>query len=262
LVAGVSAHLVLDRHYRDFNELMADQIATAISKARAYEEERKRAEALAEIDRAKTAFFSNVSHEFRTPLTLMLGPLEDLKLEIGRAKSPLSNRQYHLLDLVHRNSIRLLKLTNTLLDFARIEAGRVTAAYEKVDLGALTAELLLSGQYEVEAVADGQLALEAIRRKRPDLILSDIMMPRLDGFGLLEGLREKTELRDIPMIFLSGKAGEEAKVEGLRRGADDYLVKPFSARELIARVEANIELSASDQSEPACWRKRRASWKY
>jgi signal transduction histidine kinase/CheY-like chemotaxis protein len=463
LVAGVSAHLTLDTLYCDFYELMANQVATAIGKARAYEEERKRAEALAEIDRAKTAFFSNVSHEFRTPLTLMLGPLEDLKLEFGGAQSPLSSRQHRLLDLVHRNSIRLLKLTNALLDFARIEAGRVTAAYEKVDLGALTAELasnfrsatdkaglrlgieirplpadvyvdrdmwekivlnllsnafkftftgeigaavrpspdgrhaeiivqdtgtgipaaelphlfdrfrrvegargrsfegsgiglalvqelvkrhggtinvtsdlgrgtsftislpfgtahlptdqiktgsaqartnlraqayldeaigwlegnemaadhvaasspedvclnvavdpsrksrivladdnadmrdyvcrLLGGQYEVEAVADGELALEAVLRKRPDLILSDIMMPRLDGFGLLEALRKKTELRDIPMIFLSARAGEEAKVEGLRRGADDYLVKPFSARELLARVEANIELS-------------------
>jgi signal transduction histidine kinase/CheY-like chemotaxis protein len=462
LVAGVSAHQTLDTLYRDFYELMANQIATAIGNARAYEEERKRAEALAEIDRAKTAFFSNVSHEFRTPLTLMLGPLEDLKLELAGAQSPLSSRQHQLLDLVHRNSIRLLKLTNTLLDFARIEAGRVTAAYEKVDLGALTAELasnfrsatdkaglrleiemrplpsdvyvdrdmwekivlnllsnafkftfageigiavrpspdgrqaeilvrdtgtgipaaelphlfdrfrrvegargrsfegsgiglalvqelvrlhggainatsdpgrgtrftillpfgtahlptdqirtgsaqartnlraqayldeaigwlegnetadhvaasspedvglngaidlsrksrivladdnadmrdyvrrLLSGQYEVEAVADGELALEAVLRKRPDLILSDIMMPRLDGFGLLEALRKQAELHDIPMIFLSARAGEEAKVEGLRRGADDYLVKPFSARELLARVEANIELS-------------------
>jgi signal transduction histidine kinase/DNA-binding response OmpR family regulator len=462
LIAGVSAHLTLDTLYRDFYELMADQIATAIGKARAYEEERKRAEALAEIDRAKTAFFSNVSHEFRTPLTLMLGPLEDLKLEFAGAESPLSSRQHQLLDLVHRNSIRLLKLTNTLLDFARIEAGRVTAAYEKVDLGALTAELasnfrsatnkaglrleiemrplpadvyvdrdmwekivlnllsnafkftftgeigvavrpspdgwhaeiivrdtgtgipaaelphlfdrfrriegargrsfegsgiglalvqelvklhagtinvtsdlergtsftislpfgtahlptdqiktgsaqartnlraqayldeaigwlvgnetadhvaasspedvglnvavdplrksrivladdnadmrdyvsrLLSGQYEVEAVANGELALEAVLRKRPDLILSDIMMPVLDGFRLLEALRKKTEMRDIPMIFLSARAGEEAKVEGLLRGADDYLVKPFSARELLARVEANIELS-------------------
>jgi signal transduction histidine kinase/DNA-binding response OmpR family regulator len=463
LVAGVSAHLTLDTLYHDFYELMANQIATAIGNARAYEEERKRAEALAEIDRAKTAFFSNVSHEFRTPLTLMLGPLEDLKLEFGGAQSPLTIRQQQLLDLVHRNSIRLLKLTNTLLDFARIEAGRVTAAYEKVDLGGLTAELasnfrsatdkaglrleietgplpadvfvdrdmwekivlnllsnafkftftgeigvavrtspdgrhaeiivrdtgtgipatelphlfdrfrrvdgargrsfegsgiglalvqelvklhgggainvvsdpgrgtsftislpfgcahlpadqiktgaaqartnlraqayldeaigwlggsetadhvappspedvglnvavdssrksrivladdnadmrdyvcrLLSGQYEVEAVADGRLALDAALRKRPDLILSDIMMPGLDGVGLLQALRKNDGLQDIPVIFLSARAGEEAKLEGLRHGADDYLVKPFSARELLARVEANIELS-------------------
>jgi CheY-like chemotaxis protein len=84
---------------------------------------------------------------------------------------------------------------------------------------------LLGDQYEVEAVADGQEALDAAVRHRPDLILSDVMMPRLDGFGLLDALRRHSELRDIPVIFLSARAGEEAKVEGLRRGADDYLVK-------------------------------------
>ena len=68
-------------------------------------------------------------------------------------------------------------------------------------------------------------------------------MPRLDGFGLLRKLRDDPELRDVPVIFLSARAGDEAKVEGLQRGADDYLVKPFSARELRARVAANIELS-------------------
>ena len=85
------------------------------------EEERRRAEALAELDRAKTAFFSNVSHEFRTPLTLMLGPIEEpCTSERGRA-------QGEELRLVHRNGLRLLKLVNTLLDFSRIEAGRAEA---------------------------------------------------------------------------------------------------------------------------------------
>ncbi len=83
---------------------MAGQIASGIANARAYEEERKRAEALAEIDRAKTAFFSNVSHEFRTPLTLMLGPLEDAAGETGRSDAP---QPRALVEVAHRNALRL-----------------------------------------------------------------------------------------------------------------------------------------------------------
>jgi signal transduction histidine kinase len=140
LVAGVSPRLRLD-HHRSFIELAAAQVASAVATARAYEEERKRAEALAEIDRAKTLFFSNVSHEFRTPLTLMLGPLEELKGELGRMGASPSGSRYQQLDLAHRNALRLLKLVNTLLDFSRIEAGRVQAVYEPTDLASATAEL-------------------------------------------------------------------------------------------------------------------------
>jgi signal transduction histidine kinase len=136
LVAGISQRLALDDDYRSFLNLAAGQIATAMANARAHEEERKRAEALAEIDRAKTAFFSNVSHEFRTPLTLMLGPLEDALAEGGL---PPPTREH--LEVAHRNSMRLLKLVNTLLDFSRIEAGRIEAVYEPTDLAALTADL-------------------------------------------------------------------------------------------------------------------------
>ena len=141
LVGGVSARLKFDDQYRSFHELAGSQIAIAIAKARAYEEERKRAEALAEIDRAKTTFFSNVSHEFRTPLTLMLGPLEELKREFGLSTSALSVPHYQQIYLVHRNGLRLLKLVNTLLDFSRMEAGRIQALYEAVDLGSFTSEL-------------------------------------------------------------------------------------------------------------------------
>lgn len=116
LVAGVSARLRLDDLYRTFYKLMADQIALAITNARAYEEERRRAEQLAEIDRAKTLFFSNVSHEFRTPLSLIIGPLTDALA----ARRGLEGAQ---LELVQRNSLRLLKLVNSLLDYSRIEAG-------------------------------------------------------------------------------------------------------------------------------------------
>ncbi len=138
LIHGVSARLSLDDNYRTFFQLIAAQIATAISNAEAYEAERRRAEALAEIDRAKTAFFSNVSHEFRTPLTLMLGPLQDL---LSRNDAQLSSNAKHQLELVNRNGARLLRLVNTLLDFSRIEAGRVHAFYQATDLGAYTAEL-------------------------------------------------------------------------------------------------------------------------
>ena len=138
LVAGVSSRLPLNETYRAFYDLLASGVTAAVSNARAYEEERKRAEALAEIDRAKTAFFSNVSHEFRTPLTLMLGPLED---ELAERTNPLPPSRRERLEAAHRNSLRLLKLVNSLLDFSRIEAGRVQASYEPTDLAAHTAEL-------------------------------------------------------------------------------------------------------------------------
>jgi PAS domain S-box-containing protein len=465
LVAGISPLLAFNDDYRSFLDLAAGQIANAISNAHAYEEERKRAEALAEIDRAKTAFFSNVSHEFRTPLTLMLGPLEDTL-----AEDRLSPEAHERLKVAHRNSMRLLKLVNTLLDFSRIEAGRIQAAFELVDLAALTADLasvfrstieragmrltvdcqpldqpvyvdremwekitlnlisnafkftfegeievslkkagasveltvrdtgvgipadelphifdrfhrvkgvsgrsyegsgiglalvqelvklhggtarvesevgrgsafivsipfgkahlpaenvktndgeeraraatapsarafveealrwtpietkshtdgetqnveamdaalpsfpatlpsisparilladdnsdmreyvrrLLAANYEVEAVADGEAALQAAREQPPDLVLSDVMMPKLDGFGLLKALREDERLATIPVILLSARAGEETRVEGMEAGADDYLIKPFSARELLARVRAHLDMT-------------------
>ena len=457
LVAGLNPFRAVDAEYRGFFDLVTRQIAGAIGNAQAYEEERKRAEALAEIDRAKTTFFSNVSHEFRTPLTLMLGPLED---EIAAAREGDAASRERL-DMTHRNALRLLKLVNTLLDFSRIEAGRVQASYEPTELGGFTAELasnfrsacekagigltvdcpplaepafvdrdmwekivlnllsnafkftleggvavrlrregpavvltvsdtgsgvpahelprlfdrfhrvegargrthegtgiglalvqelvrqhggrvevesevdvgsafrvaipagsahlpadriraartqastalgaqpfveealrwlpgggaesgverpllpeaadvaseaterrptvlladdnadmrdyvrrLLSGRYHVRTVADDAEALAVLREgPRPDLLLSDVMMPELDGFGLVREVRGDPALADLPVIFLSARAGEEASVEGLGAGADDYLVKPFAARELLARVRAALERS-------------------
>src|SRR5213078_1810778 len=115
LVAGVSSRLPLSEGYRAFFDLMAAGVTAALANARAYEEERRRAEALAELDRAKTAFFSNVSHEFRTPLTLMLGPLDDL---LAADAAPLPAQTREVLAVVHRNGQRLLRLVNTLLDFS------------------------------------------------------------------------------------------------------------------------------------------------
>ena len=102
---------------------------------------------------------------------------------------------------------------------------------------------LLAEQYEVETVADGQAALERILANPPDLVLADVMMPRLDGFGLLHRLRADERTRTLPLIMLSARAGEEARVEGLNAGADDYLIKPFSARELLARVGTHVEMA-------------------
>ena len=84
---------------------------------------------------------------------------------------------------------------------------------------------LLDGRFDVQAVADGQAALEAARANPPDLVLSDVMMPRLDGFGLLRELRADPRLSEVPIILLSARAGEESRLEGLEAGADDYLIK-------------------------------------
>ena len=138
LVAGVSRFLRLAGDYRDFFDLAAARIAAAIANARAYEEERRRAEVLAELDRAKTTFFSNVSHEFRTPLTLLLSPLEDL---LALSESQFLPAHRELLTIMQRNGLRLQKLVNTLLDFSRLEAGRMQAMYEPTDLAALTVDL-------------------------------------------------------------------------------------------------------------------------
>jgi signal transduction histidine kinase len=102
---------------------------------------------------------------------------------------------------------------------------------------------MLSAQYDVVAVSDGLSALAAARRHRPDLVLADVMMPLLDGFGLVRELRSDAALSGVPVVLLSARAGEEARVEGWGSGADDYIVKPFSARELLARIESHLHLT-------------------
>src|SRR4029077_19397620 len=138
VVAGLNPFRVLDGGYAGFLNLVAGQVTSAIANAEAYEEERRRAEALAELDGAKTAFFSNVSHEFRTPLTLMLSPLEEV---LAMPDSGLRPANRELVSVAHRNGVRLLKLVNALLDFSRIEAGKAQANFEAVDLCRFTAEL-------------------------------------------------------------------------------------------------------------------------
>ncbi len=425
-------------------------MATAIVNARAYDEERRRAEALAEIDRVKTMFFSNVSHELRTPLTLILGPIEDA---LGSEPPALAGEG---LLTVHRNARRLLKLVNALLDFARLSAGRAQASYQPTDLAELTCDLasafrsaferaelrfevdcpplpericvdrdmwekivlnllsnalkftlsggvkvalrwagdgaelavsdtgigipahdlpraferfhrvqgararthegsgiglalvqdivrlhggtigvtsevgrgttftlriprgfdhlpaehvahdaplaatvrgaapfveealrwvpgagdrgdgagaeardaglsgapgvdrshillvddnadmrdylarLLRERWSVETAEDGAKALAVALDHPPDLVVTDLMMPGVDGFGLLRELRADPRTRDVPVVALSARAGEDARIHGLKAGFHDYLVKPFTARELLARVDAQL----------------------
>jgi len=439
MVLGLSTRAVWNAGYRGFLWLAAGQVASAIADARAFELERRRVEELAELDRAKTTFFNNISHEFRTPLTLLLGPVE----ESLASRVPPSAES---LDLVHRNALRLQRLVNALLEFSRLEAGRADATFRPTDLAQLTRDLaasfrsaferagllfdvdvanlpqpvyvdrdmwervvlnllsnalkftlkgsvtlrlsleegrallrvqdsgtgipadelprlfqrfhrvhgatartqegsgiglalvsdivqlhggkisvesrpgegsafevriplgrghlpdarvredaapthpraaqayieeamrwlpgadevvrvdraangadaprilvaddnadmreylgrVLGERYRVELVNNGASALAAARRAPPDLLLTDVMMPELDGFELLAAVRADPALRELRVMMLSARAGEESRSEGLEAGADDYLVKPFSARELLARVDAQL----------------------
>ena len=144
LIAGLNPLRLYDDGYQRFLDLVAGQIAAAIANGDAYAQERRRAEALAELDRAKTTFFSNISHELRTPLTLILSPLEEV---LAANLDEPSRRQ---LEMVQRNALRLLKLVNTLLDFARIEAARLQASYEPTDLAAATVDLASTFRSAVE----------------------------------------------------------------------------------------------------------------
>jgi signal transduction histidine kinase len=132
LIVGCNPYRLLDDQYGGFFSLVADQVATSFSSVHVLEEERKRAEALAEIDRAKTAFFSNISHEFRTPLTLLLGPIEDALNNPGAIED---NKVR--MDVAYRNALRMQKLVNTLLEFSRIEAGRTEGRFMPTDIGHL-----------------------------------------------------------------------------------------------------------------------------
>ena len=128
----------------------------------------------------------------------------------------------------------------------------VLLADDNADMREYLQRLLRPG-YEVTTVTDGQAALDAARASPPDIVISDVMMPRLGGLQLVKALRSDLRTADVPVLLLSARAGQEAAIEGLEAGADDYLVKPFSAAELLARVRANVEL-ARLRSHHARWR--------
>ena len=451
LVLGVEPRLPLDAPYREFLRLAAEIIAVQLAEAQAVELEREQRERLAELDRTKTEFFANVSHEFRTPLTLLLAPLEELL----RRREELPPALAQDVDVAATNSRRLLRLVNNLLDFSQIDTRRRQATFAPTDLGALTLDItsafrsaieaagidfqvrcepnlkpvwidramwetivsnlvanalkftfegeiavelrglalhaelvvrdtgigipehelpnlfkrfhrvrgarartvegagiglslvedqvkrmggrlrvrsvegrgtaftlwmpyktarltadapasppvassgklaeelakdatrwlrgasvppgdvqedlvgvpvrapaaacgriivvddnadlraylerLLRPRWEVELTPDGESALNAATRRRPDLFLADVMMPGLDGFQFIERVREHPGLKHTPVVLLTARAGETAAIEGLRAGAADYIAKPFSPRELVARLEAVVE---------------------
>ncbi|GLW08280.1 hypothetical protein Misp01_34100 [Microtetraspora sp. NBRC 13810] len=136
MVAGLSPNAAFDADYRGFVDLFAETVAAAAAKAQARRDAVGRAEALSQIDHAKTVFFSDISHEFRTPLTLMLGPLQQVLARMAEDDPDRSD-----LEVVEHSALRMLRLVNTLLDFSRIEAGRMSASFEPVDVSTVTAEL-------------------------------------------------------------------------------------------------------------------------
>jgi len=125
---------------------------------------------------------------------------------------------------------------------ASVAGARILVADDNADMRDYLARLL-GDRYRVEAVTNGAQALQAIARELPDLVLSDVMMPEVDGFALLERLRADPRTASLPVMLLSARAGEEATIEGLTHGADDYLIKPFSARDALSRVAARLEIS-------------------
>jgi len=202
-VAPINPYRRVDSAFRDVAGLIANQIAGSLASARGFAEARKRAEALAAIDRAKTTFFSNVSHEFRAPLTLMLGPLEEV-LHANAASGEETRRQ---VQLAHRNGMRLLRMVNSLLDFSRIEAGRINANYQPTNLGEFSAEIASSFRSTIER-AGLKLTIGATDLPQPVYIDRDMW--------------EKVVLNLLSNAFkftLSGGIGVEVRTTDDGRGA-------------------------------------------
>ena len=166
LVAGLNRYRPLDEGYRGFVGLVAGHLAAGIAGARSYQDQQRRAEELAELDRAKTTFFSNISHEFRTPLTLIMGPVQELQRLLADA----GQQVHEELEVIRRNGLRLGRLVNTLLDFSRIEAGRMQASYEPADIAQVTAELASVFRSAVDRAG---LAFEVDCRPLPEPVYLD-----------------------------------------------------------------------------------------
>ena len=211
LVVGLNPFRPFDDDYRAFLELLARQVSAALAGAHAYEEERRRAEALAELDHAKTVFFSNVSHEFRTPLTLLLGPVNEL---VERSNT-LSADERATLGIAQRNGKRLLKLVNTLLDFSRIEAGRAQASYVPTDLGALTLDLTSNFRPAIER-AGLRLTVDCPPLSEPAYVDRDMWEKIV--LNLLSNALKFTFEGEVRVSVRQGTKGTELVVEDTGTG--------------------------------------------
>jgi signal transduction histidine kinase len=288
IILGVSPRRVFDESYCSFFSLVAGHIGNAVSHATIYQAEQDRAKEVTELNEAKTRFFNNISHELKTPLTLILSPIEDAFKQLN---TPILEGKN--LSIVHRNALRLMNLVNTLLDFSRVEASglknhhnlnhldeftrkftcnsqpiiakesnELTPPHHTPTSPDLTARILivednedmrdylvrlLQERWQIETAAHGGIALEKLYRKHFDLILTDVMMPVVDGYHLIQAVRADNLLNEIPIIVLSACAETEKKIAGLDIGADDYLIKPFSAREVLARIQAQLKIATRNQ---------------
>jgi signal transduction histidine kinase len=212
LVAGVSPLRVLDDAYRSFLDLVARDIGTIVADANAHEHPRHGRDPSQEVRGERRS-------SFRASRTRRVQPLPE-----ASSNGPIA------LDgaLTGRNGL------------GEVTRARVLVADDKPDMRTHLTRLL-SERFEVKAVANGEAALTAMGEFRPDLIISDVVMPGLDGLSLLKHVRANPETVRLPVILLSAGAGEEWRLEALSQGADDYLVKPFSAKELMARATAHVE---------------------
>ncbi|WP_013322659.1 PAS domain-containing protein [Gloeothece verrucosa] len=221
LIVGISPRRELDDHYRGFFDLVSHHLSYALANAEAYETDMiSLPTGLAHLPKDK------VSHQGGLTFNKNNGNCFGEEALGGLPED---------------------KPTETVPDRAAIATvfgsrPRILLADDNADMRDYI-KRLLTDLYEVETVSDGIAVLEALARELPDLVLTDVMMPGLDGFELLRELRANPNTRQIPIILLSARAGEPSRVEGLKAGADDYLIKPFSARELLARVETHLKMA-------------------
>jgi signal transduction histidine kinase len=206
-IVGGCRRLHAPEAYVAFYDLLAGILGNVISCAIAIEAERRRAEALSEIDLAKTAFFSNVSHEFRTPLTLMLGPIED---ELAEDEQPLPPGRHARLAVAHRNGLRLLRMVSTLLDFSHIEAGRMEASFEPLDLVAVTEDLAASLRGPIEKAG---LRLSTRLEALPEPVYADREMWTKIVLNLLSNALKHTFKGGITVsLFVSEESKEHVEL--------------------------------------------------